>query len=108
MIDIFLYPSAVPIVDIILSDPLRARSMILGRDDKPAHVHPAIRPRKLEPIVAKSLMRDLTQRYGAGNGSRIYAAMERERKGPFAPGAKYAGGPKRASTPPRIPEARRN
>ena len=89
MIDVYLYPSAVPIEDIILSDPLRARSLILGRDDKPRARRREFVRRPPRPVVAKSLMADLIARYGAGNGQRIYFAMERERKGPFGEERKY-------------------
>ncbi len=48
--------------------------------------------KKLEPqpvVVALSLMDDLVNRYGIVHGRQVYFAMERELKGPFAPGNKY-------------------
>lgn len=47
--------------------------------------------------VAKHLMSSLRKEYGKKRGESIYYAMENGHKGPFAPGAKYAG------TPPPAP-----
>lgn len=40
-------------------------------------------------VAARSLYLDLLNRYGAVEGARIYAAMQAEAKGPFAPGKKH-------------------
>lgn len=122
-VDIFLYPSAYPIVDIILSYPSIARQLILGRDDRPAD---RSKPRRRPPpipvptpvVVAHSLFDDLVGRYGKEQGRRIYFEMQAEYKGPFAPGAKYDA--TRRKVPPlttrpqprapviTVPPARRN
>lgn len=40
-------------------------------------------------VVAHSLMDNLVDEYGTIHGREVYFAMERELKGPFAPGNKY-------------------
>lgn len=53
-----------------------------------------------QPVWAASLYGDLVRRYGLAEGERIYYAMARERKGPFAEGRKYAARrPVEASVP---------
>lgn len=121
-VDIFLYPSPVPIEDIILSDPTKARAAILAIIDDvvrpgrlkrgPIRRGPE-RPREPLPVVAHSLMGDLVGRYGTADGRRIYFAMERELKGPFQPGKKYDATRRalpavQVATPPeRVPVRRR-
>lgn len=41
------------------------------------------------PVVANALMDNLVAEYGINHGREVYFAMEREHKGPFAPGNKY-------------------
>lgn len=41
------------------------------------------------PVVAEALMTNLVSEYGEVRGRDVYFAMEREAKGPFAPGNKY-------------------
>jgi hypothetical protein len=41
------------------------------------------------PVVANALMENLVSEYGEVRGRDVYFAMEREAKGPFAPGNKY-------------------
>jgi hypothetical protein len=97
--DIFLCATPVTLVDIWLRDPLTpcvvAIVTLPPRDDKPRHYDRHIRPtpklrrEQREPVVALSLMESLVSQYGVIHGREVYAAMEAELKGPFAPGAKY-------------------
>lgn len=41
------------------------------------------------PVVAHSLMESLLEQYGPDRARHVYFAMEREQKGPFAPGNEY-------------------
>jgi hypothetical protein len=103
IVDIFLYGPAVPSTDIILCDPTVLCGIGLEArpgDDKPGrdrgrgrHLLPRGKPileRRREPaIVAVSLMDNLVEEYGVVHGREVYFAMQREMKGPFAPGNKY-------------------
>jgi len=109
MTDVFLYP--VPhftsSYDVMLVDPtVRARTGHRPPDRPPIlvpeHICPVHDPglcRRVQgrggwycvPVrpVARSLLSDLRERYGAAEGNKVYLAMRHNRQGPFAPGAKY-------------------
>lgn len=103
VVNVYLYP--VPAItgapgDVFLYDP--TTSAVRPGDDRyptpPGHYLP-VAPRgpwrkeehQRQPleVVAHSLMDDLVERYGLAHGREVYFAMERELKGPFAPGNKY-------------------
>lgn len=103
--DIWLYPPAANPNDIILSWGLRP---------EPSAVAPDIYfPRQPldsrgQPVWAASMYADMVRRYGLAEGERIYYAMAREKKGPFADDRKYAARrPVEASVPvkPQLPES---
>jgi len=59
-----------------------------------------------QPVWAATMYADMMRRYGLAEGERIYYAMARERKGPFANDRKYAARrPVEASVPvkPQLP-----
>lgn len=43
-----------------------------------------------QPVWAAAMYADMVRRYGLAEGERIYYAMAREKKGPFADDRKYA------------------
>ena len=90
IIDIYLYVSAVPTFDIILS--YGKRTVIVAAVNKGYFpiLRQLIEEEKREAVVvAQSLMSNLILQYGPVEGARTYFKMELERKGPFQKGAKY-------------------
>lgn len=103
--DIWLYPPAANPNDIILSWGLRPT---------PTAAQPDIFfPKQLldsrgQPVWAASMYAAMVSRYGLFEGERIYYAMAREHKGPFADARKYAARrPIEVSVPvkPQLPES---
>lgn len=82
--DICLFLPASPEADIILRAPCAD-----GVARRPRRPLPPYLPPEQDPPVARSLFRDLVDRYGTRVGPAVFEAMAAERKGPFAPGAKY-------------------
>lgn len=120
IVDIFLYASAPNPNDIILCDPTQlCVGVVVGPTPEPGYgawsgtwpvkynacgpcpIHPPGVCRRMQnrngecycvPInpVAKSLLGDLLERYGAVDGNKIYLAMRDAGLGPFKAGNKYA------------------
>jgi hypothetical protein len=101
--DIWLYPPATPNPnDIILSWGLRPVTTVAPDIFFPK---PLLDSRG-QPVWAASMYTAMVSRYGLAEGERIYYAMAREHKGPFADQRKYAARrPVEASVPvkPQLP-----
>jgi hypothetical protein len=83
--DICLWLPFSPGEDIVLRVPCAEGGV--GR--RPRRALPPYLPPEQAPAVARTLYRDLIERYGTRVGPAVFEAMAQERKGPFAPGAKY-------------------
>jgi hypothetical protein len=92
MVDIYLYPPAIPSHDIILSYGLRSVAVVQPQTPWGGagwRRRKKIKVPQEEPPVAVSLHDALVDRYGEPTGKEVWSKMLVAREGPFGDGKKY-------------------